>query len=352
MRGQEAWPSSGLPDGATVIAVMREGKAEGPENVDRARRRRPGARRASPRQGRGAPQAASESLRLRYPSPSVLPAPPVRARDRGALCAALAVLGFFGFELFSGPSASARPQPRSCGCSRSRAASTRRCTSRRRATSAVASTSSCRTARSSCSRTDASAPQPFLDIDSQVTSGGEQGLLSVAFHPRYAQNRLFYVNFTDNNGHTRVVEYRSDGRRRSSAFGSCSSSSSRTRTTTAARSPSGPTAACTSAWATAAPAATPRTARRTSAAVLGKLLALNVNKRGAKWQIVGARAPQPVALLLRPRHGRAVHRRRRPGRLGGDRLHAAPAAPASRTTAGTSTRAVRCSSRRASGRAG
>jgi glucose/arabinose dehydrogenase len=55
--------------------------------------------------------------------------------------------------------------------------------------------------------------EPFLDIQSLVTSGGEQGLLSVAFHPRYAQNHLFYVDYTDTNGDTRVVEYRSDGAR-------------------------------------------------------------------------------------------------------------------------------------------
>ena len=53
--------------------------------------------------------------------------------------------------------------------------------------------------------------EPFLDVQNLVTSGGEQGLLSVAFHPRYAQNHLFYVDYTDTNGDTRVVEYRSDG---------------------------------------------------------------------------------------------------------------------------------------------
>jgi glucose/arabinose dehydrogenase len=55
--------------------------------------------------------------------------------------------------------------------------------------------------------------QPFLDIRSLVSSGGERGLLSVAFHPRYATNRLFYVDYTDTDGNTRVVEYRSDGTR-------------------------------------------------------------------------------------------------------------------------------------------
>jgi glucose/arabinose dehydrogenase len=51
---------------------------------------------------------------------------------------------------------------------------------------------------------------PFLDIRRLVRSGGEQGLLSVAFHPQFAKNRRFFVNYTDVNGHTRVVEYRSN----------------------------------------------------------------------------------------------------------------------------------------------
>ena len=54
---------------------------------------------------------------------------------------------------------------------------------------------------------------PFLDIRSLVRSGGEQGLLSVAFGPDYARTRRFYVNYTDLRGDTRVVEYRSDGTR-------------------------------------------------------------------------------------------------------------------------------------------
>jgi glucose/arabinose dehydrogenase len=49
----------------------------------------------------------------------------------------------------------------------------------------------------------------FLDIRSSVVSGGEQGLLSMAFHPAYAKNHRFYVNYTDRNGDTRVVEFRS-----------------------------------------------------------------------------------------------------------------------------------------------
>jgi glucose/arabinose dehydrogenase len=49
----------------------------------------------------------------------------------------------------------------------------------------------------------------FLDIRSRIKSGGEQGLLSVAFHPQYATNHRFYVDYTDTRGDTRVVEFRS-----------------------------------------------------------------------------------------------------------------------------------------------
>jgi glucose/arabinose dehydrogenase len=48
----------------------------------------------------------------------------------------------------------------------------------------------------------------FLDIRDRVRSGGEQGLLSVAFHPQYATNHRYYVDYTDTNGDTRVVEFR------------------------------------------------------------------------------------------------------------------------------------------------
>ena len=51
---------------------------------------------------------------------------------------------------------------------------------------------------------------PFLDIRRLVQSGGEQGLLSVAFHPQFAKNRRFFVDYTDVNGNTRVVEYRAN----------------------------------------------------------------------------------------------------------------------------------------------
>jgi glucose/arabinose dehydrogenase len=49
--------------------------------------------------------------------------------------------------------------------------------------------------------------KPFLDIVNKVRSGGEQGLLSVAFHPQYRSNGFLFVNHTDKNGDTRIERY-------------------------------------------------------------------------------------------------------------------------------------------------
>lgn len=49
---------------------------------------------------------------------------------------------------------------------------------------------------------------PFLDLSGRVLSGGERGLLSVAFHPQYATNRYFYVYFTtQTNGDIRIERF-------------------------------------------------------------------------------------------------------------------------------------------------
>ncbi len=48
----------------------------------------------------------------------------------------------------------------------------------------------------------------FLNINRRVQSGGERGLLSVAFSPAYGKNRRFYVFYTDGKGDLVVREYR------------------------------------------------------------------------------------------------------------------------------------------------
>jgi glucose/arabinose dehydrogenase len=56
--------------------------------------------------------------------------------------------------------------------------------------------------------------RPFLDISGKVRAGGEQGLLSMAFAPDYARSGRFYVDYTDTNGDSRIVEYRRASRTR------------------------------------------------------------------------------------------------------------------------------------------
>src|SRR5262245_44274482 len=51
-------------------------------------------------------------------------------------------------------------------------------------------------------------PTPFLDVGAKITTGGERGLLSLAFHPQYAANGFFYVDYTDRNGDTVVERYK------------------------------------------------------------------------------------------------------------------------------------------------
>ena len=48
---------------------------------------------------------------------------------------------------------------------------------------------------------------PFLDIRAKITTGGERGLLGLAFHPQYATNGFFYVYYTNLNGDIRVERY-------------------------------------------------------------------------------------------------------------------------------------------------
>lgn len=53
-------------------------------------------------------------------------------------------------------------------------------------------------------------PEPFLDLRDVVESGGEKGLLSIAFHPRYRENGLLFVDYTTGRGglHTVVSRFK------------------------------------------------------------------------------------------------------------------------------------------------
>jgi glucose/arabinose dehydrogenase len=131
--------------------------------------------------------------------------------------------------------------------------------------------------------------KPFLDIRSLVKSGGEQGLLSVAFHPRYARNHRLFVDYTDRRGDTRVVEYRSNG-----------ATTALPRTAhrllfvdqpfdnhNGGQLQFGPDGRLYVGMGDGGSGGDPGNRAQNLNVRLGKLLRLNVDKRGARWQVAG-----------------------------------------------------------------
>ncbi|GJL64426.1 MAG: glucose dehydrogenase [Nitrospirales bacterium] len=54
-------------------------------------------------------------------------------------------------------------------------------------------------------------PKPFLDISSKVSTGGERGLLGLAFHPNYSKNGRLFINYTRKEDQATVIaEYHRD----------------------------------------------------------------------------------------------------------------------------------------------
>lgn len=49
--------------------------------------------------------------------------------------------------------------------------------------------------------------RPYLDIRDLVSSGGERGLLGIAFSPAYATNGAFYLDYTNNSGNTVIARF-------------------------------------------------------------------------------------------------------------------------------------------------
>src|SRR3954464_12350022 len=48
----------------------------------------------------------------------------------------------------------------------------------------------------------------FLDITDRIASGGERGLLGLAFHPEYSTEQRFFVDYTNLDGDTIISEFR------------------------------------------------------------------------------------------------------------------------------------------------
>ena len=115
----------------------------------------------------------------------------------------------------------------------------------------------------------------------------EQGLFSMAFHPNYAKNHRFYLDYTDDNGDTRVVEYRSNGFR----------AVRRLRQLLLVREPSardpggqlqfGPDGLLYVGVGDGRPEGYRGKQGQNLATALAKLLRIDIDRRGARWQVVG-----------------------------------------------------------------
>jgi glucose/arabinose dehydrogenase len=137
--------------------------------------------------------------------------------------------------------------------------------------------------------------QPFLDIRNLVGCGGsEQGLFAVAFHPGYTRNHRFFVHYTDRRGDTRVAEYRSNGSaaipstRRELLFVDQPYANHNGGEITF-----GPDGLLYLGLGDGGGGGDPENRAQNLRSKLGKLLRLNVDRRGAGWQIAayGLRNP-------------------------------------------------------------
>jgi glucose/arabinose dehydrogenase len=131
--------------------------------------------------------------------------------------------------------------------------------------------------------------EPFIDIHSMVKSGGEQGLLSIAFHPGYARNHRFFLYFNDTTGDVRVYEFRSNG-----TIGLPGSGKALLRVAhrefdnhDGGQLQFGPDGLLYAGTGDGGSGGDPHNHAQNLASRLGKLLRLNVNKAGAKWRIAG-----------------------------------------------------------------
>lgn len=50
-------------------------------------------------------------------------------------------------------------------------------------------------------------PTPFIDISSKISTGGERGLLGLAFHPDFQNNGFFFLNYTNQAGDTHISRF-------------------------------------------------------------------------------------------------------------------------------------------------
>jgi glucose/arabinose dehydrogenase len=129
--------------------------------------------------------------------------------------------------------------------------------------------------------------EPFLDIHEQVTAGGEQGLLSVAFHPDYGQNRLFYVDYTDVRGDTVVEEYRARDGAPPEPVRELLYVDQPYANHNGGQLAFGPDGLLYVGMGDGGAGGDPANVSQKLSSPLGKLLRLDVNREGADWEVAG-----------------------------------------------------------------
>src|SRR5918995_2328662 len=161
----------------------------------------------------------------------------------------------------------------------------------------------------------------LVDLRSQVVCCGEQGLFSIAFHPRYARNGKYYVNYTDRRGDTRVVEYRGRRRLRQILFVDQPYSNHN-----GGQSAFGPDGRLYVGMGDGGGGGDPENRAQNLGSRLGKMLAINVDRRAPRPQLVGYGLPNPGRYFFGDNcsgtvwsfpAGRARSVRREPFSLGG-----------------------------------
>ena len=120
----------------------------------------------------------------------------------------------------------------------------------------------------------------LLDIRSRVQCCGEQGLLSVAFHPRFARNGRYFVYYTA--PANRVVEYR--GRRAVRTLLNVADPYSNHN---GGQLVFGPDGRLYVGMGDSGSGGDPENRAQNMDSPFGKLLAIDVDRRGARWQTVG-----------------------------------------------------------------
>ena len=190
-------------------------------------------------------------------------------------------------------------------------------------------------------RDGAVVPNAFLDISGAVSGGGEQGLLGLAFHPDFPDDPRFFVNYTDTSGDTRVSSFTVDPSNPDRAdpdsevellfidqpYGNHNGGALAF----------GPDGYLYIGMGDGGSGGDPHGNGQKLGTLLGKVLRIDVDSTtGDQAYGIPADNPfastasalpgdlrpgpaKPVAALVRPGDRRPVDRRRRPGRLGGDR---------------------------------